>query len=321
MPSNIRHAAKKRLRDLCVNQFTVTVTVVVEGAAFGAVPEIVTTYDPAVVPGLVGVLLPCPLEHPVIAPAPASRSRQTSGASRRRRVGIISRRKATTTPLAPNRRPSAAVLIAVELTVSIEVAAVEPVRVTVGLESEHVSGSLAPAGDEVTAHASATGPEKAPEGVTVISDVLPVEAPGAIVIAPALVTAKAGVTVSPVTVTVELAETVMVFVAASTPVIVTVYVPPVVSAVVLATSAPATAESPERSNVAGTEQVTGLVAPVGTLVTAHVRSTTPVKSLSGVARNIALSFVVLPAVTLMEVEDNEKVALLIVTTTLAVPPT
>ena len=39
-----RHAAKKNgPRDPGVNQFTVTVTVVVEGAAFDAVPEIVTT--------------------------------------------------------------------------------------------------------------------------------------------------------------------------------------------------------------------------------------------------------------------------------------
>jgi hypothetical protein len=89
----------------------------------------------------------------------------------------------------------------------------------------------------------------------------------------------------------------------------------------LATSAPATGESPERFNVAGTEQVTGLVAPVGALVTVHVRFTMPVKSLSGVTRNIAVSPVVLPAVTLIVVEESEKVALLIVTTTLAVPPT
>ena len=210
------------LRNLCVHQFTVTVTIVVEGAAFGAVPEIVTTYVPAVVPGLVDVPLLLPLlEHPVIVPNPASRRRQANGTRRRRRFGISSM-KARTTPPPPKRLSSAAVVAAVELIVSIEVAAVEPVMVTVGVASEHVGGSLAPAGADVTAQASATGPEKAPEGVTVMSDVLPVEAPGANVMPPALLTAKAGVNVSPVTVIVELEETVMVPVAASTAVMVTV---------------------------------------------------------------------------------------------------
>ena len=97
--------------------------------------------------------------------------------------------------------------------------------------------------------------------------------------------------------------------------------PPVVEAVVLATSAPGTADSPERFNVTGTEHVTGLAALAGALVTAHVMFTLPVKSFRGVTRNIAVFPAALPAVTLMEVEESEKVALLIVTTTLAVPPT
>jgi hypothetical protein len=135
---------------------------------------------------------------------------------------MISSRKASVAPLAPNRLSSAAVVAAVELIVSVEVAAAEPVIVTVGEESEHVGRSLAPAGEDVTAQASATAPAKDPEGVTVMSDVLPAEAPGATAMPPPLVTAKAGVNVSPVTVIVELEETVMVPVAASTAVMVTV---------------------------------------------------------------------------------------------------
>ena len=106
--------------------------------------------------------------------------------------------------------------------VSVEVAAPGPVTDTVAFESAQVIGSATDAGDDVTAQESATGPVNPPAGVTEITDELPVEAPGAMAMSPPLLSAKAGVSDAPATVTVEVVETLIAPVAASTALIVTV---------------------------------------------------------------------------------------------------
>src|SRR5580658_1939776 len=78
---------------------------------------------------------------------------------------------------------NAAVVAAVELTVSVEVCAVEPLKfVNETGERAQVAGSLAAVG--VMAHISATVAVNPPDGVTLIVDVLPVAAPGLTVMLP-----------------------------------------------------------------------------------------------------------------------------------------
>jgi hypothetical protein len=206
------------------NQFTVTFTVVIDGAALDAVPEIVTTYAPAVVPGFaggVGAWLPPPQPVIMLTPARAMMPRSPARA-RRLRSGAMNSSTASASPPPPSPRLNAAALDGVELIVSVEVAAVEPVIDTEEFESAQVNGSAAVAGDDVTAHASAIGPVKPPEGVTEITDELPVEAPGAIEMSPPLLSAKAGINDVPATVTVEFVETLIAPVAASAALTVTV---------------------------------------------------------------------------------------------------
>jgi hypothetical protein len=91
-----------------------------------------------------------------------------------------------------------AVVAAVVVTVSVEVCAVEPLKfVSEAGESAQVAGSLEATG--VIAHVRATVAVNPPAGVTLIVDVLPVDAPGATVMLPLLETAKLGGTAVTVT--------------------------------------------------------------------------------------------------------------------------
>ena len=187
-------------------------------AAPEAVPVMVTTYDPAVVPGLVEVLVWLLPPHPERTPAKVMSTMTQSSETKRLRAGSRRSNAAKSAPAKPTVLRSSAAEAAVEETVSVEVTTAVPVTLTEELESAQVTGSLAPAG-EVTVQARATVPVNPPEGVMEMVEVFPVAAPGAMAMGPPLLRAMAGVTVMPpVTVTVEVVEMESLPVAASVPV-------------------------------------------------------------------------------------------------------
>lgn len=105
---------------------------------------------------------------------------------------------------------------AVELTVSVAVAADEPVTLTLDGMLQ-VGGSLGLAMLVVTAHVKATAAANPPEGVTVMVAVFPDTTPGAMVRLPLFVSAKLGLA-GAVTVTLTLVLAIIFPVAASVPV-------------------------------------------------------------------------------------------------------
>ena len=196
-----------------------TLTVVVAEAAPDAVPVTVMTYDPAGVPGLVGVevwLLP---PHPERNPVDEMSAMTQVSNARRLRAGIKRRTAASRTPARPKPPRTTDGEAAVEVIVRFDVTAPVPETVTDELESAQAIGSLSPAGEEVTLQVRATGPLKPPDGVIEMTAEFPVVAPGATVMEPLLLRAMAGVTgVMLVTVTVEVVVLMIVPLTASVPV-------------------------------------------------------------------------------------------------------
>jgi len=96
-------------------------------------------------------------------------------------------------PAGLSRAAAAAVVFAVR------VAVVTPLTLTED-GTLHVGGSVAPAGEEVTAQLMVSAPVKPPDGVMVMVDVLPVVAPGLTEMA-VLVSVKLGVAAATLTVT------------------------------------------------------------------------------------------------------------------------
>jgi hypothetical protein len=141
----------------------------------------------------------------------------TPATSSARRVSVFRRfagtrsTQANVSTVPPNprissrERPSDAVVVvgAVELIVSVELTEAALLTPTEAGESEHVTGSTAPAGELETAQLSATLPVNPPAGVTAIEVVLPVVAPAATVIAPPAASTIAGCTVTTTCVVVE----------------------------------------------------------------------------------------------------------------------
>jgi len=146
--------------------------------------------------------------------------------------------------------------------------------VTIAGATPQETGSVAPAGADVTEQDILTTPTKPFAGVMLTVDVLPDVAPGAMVIPPLLLNAMAG---TEVTVTWMVVDAVIFPVVASAPETNTVYVPSVVDALEFTVKSVVTGAIPVTSSVDGTEQVTGLAAFWGTAVTAHERFTGPAK--------------------------------------------
>lgn len=159
---------------------------------------------PAVVPGLPELpllLLPPQLTRPTARNA-SSMNIPSIERQRRRRAGMTKKmRQANVAPLAAYQGTSldfglteAAVVAAVLDTVSVPVPAVTPVMLTGDVVPKlKVGRSVAPVGLVAIDAAKATLPVKPPLGVTVIVAVLPVVAPGELmVMAPLLVNAKVG---------------------------------------------------------------------------------------------------------------------------------
>ena len=115
-------------------------------------------------------------------------------------------RQARDAPAAANQRDplslgrvNAAVVVEVVVTLSVEVCAVAPLRVTEVGERVHVAGWLAAVG--VTAQVRATAPLNPPDPVALMVAVLPVVAPALTVMLPLLLSAKLGEAAETVTVT------------------------------------------------------------------------------------------------------------------------
>jgi hypothetical protein len=180
--------------------------------------------------------------------------------------------------------------------VNVEVAAAVPEIVTDVGEMLQLIGVLAPVGTVVTLHERSTAPVNPPDGVTVIVDVSPVVAPPVSEIGPLLLKANVPVVVVEVTVT----STVVVCVMdPDLPVTVTTYAPGVVAVVLPMDKVPVAAAVPEMTTDAGTLQLIGLVAPVGTVVTLHCSVTVPVNPPDGVALIVDVSPVVAPPASVM----------------------
>jgi acyl dehydratase len=163
----------------------------------------------------------------------------------------------------------------VVFTINVVVAAVVPLMVTEeGIEQ--VGTSDAPDGELVSAQLTFTWPVKPPAGVTEITDVLPVIAPGATVMLPLLVSAIDG-TAETFTVTVVLAVAMPVAVAFT----VNVYAPLVVPVWVATVSVLLAAVVPLIDTGVVTVHVGVSVEPPGELVIAQVRFTAPVNPPTG----------------------------------------
>lgn len=161
----------------------------------------------------------------------------------------------------------------------------------------NVGASTAPAGLVVRAAVRVTLPVNPPLGVIVIVVVLPVVAPGELmVIAPLLATAKLAGATKVVT---AMFKVVVVVVEPEVPVTVTTYAPAVVVVVEVTVSVPFCAALPLIVTAEVTPQVTGLVAPAGAVVTAQLKFTAPVNPLEGVTVMLAVFPVVAPASKLM----------------------
>jgi hypothetical protein len=177
---------------------------------------------------------------------------------------------------------------------------------------EQVAGLVAPAGLVVTEQLRVTAPVKPLVGVTLIVEVLPVVAPAATLIAPALLRENVEIGL---TVTLTGVVAVILPVAASVPVTVTAYAPVVVVEVVETASAAVAAVAPPMATEVGREHVAGLVAPAGLVVTAQVRLTVPIKPPDGVTLIVEVLPVVAPATIVRELLFAESANVLEVTVT------
>ena len=203
-----------------------TAVVEVSFPVAASTPVIVTVYVPAVVPPL----LPEPgdglddFEPPPqpIPPMEARRTRAIARVAQRRRVGTPKKTiAASIVPVRPNLRGVLRpVVAAVLFTVSVAVAALVPETVTEA-GTLQVGALVGLTMLVVTAQERLTWPVKPPEGEALMVEVLPVVAPGAMVIPPLLLRLNPASAEVPVTVTLTLVVAVILPVVASTPVTVT----------------------------------------------------------------------------------------------------